>query len=130
MAYPVDMSRVTVMNVRYVGIEEEELLAPGVLDHIEKGTIFVKDYFQLKNIETFVPGAKAIAVSKPVLYKDESDRIGLMVKVTAYGEGKAVREVRGTIRWIGSDKQLWRVENFAYFSRNASLMWHYEGMVY
>lgn len=130
MSYPLDTSGMIVWNVEYVGIEESELLAPGAREYIESGIMFAKEYFQSQNIQTFIPGTMAIVLSKPVLFRDDSGEVGLMVKVTAYGAGKPNSEIKLPIGWLGADKQLWRVENFAYFSRSDYHKWECNGWVY
>ncbi len=92
--------------------------------------MFAKRYFQSQDIQTLIPGVRAIVLSKPVLFRDDSGEVGLMVKVTEYGAGKPGSKIKLPIEWVGSGKRLWRVENFVYFSRNGYQEWHYSGWVY
>ena len=130
MSYPLETSDMTIGNLEHTGIEEDELLAPGARDYIESGIMFVKEYFRRQDPQSISADARAIVLSDPVLFRDDAGDVGLMVKVTAYGAGKPGSKIKIPIKWIGSDKKLWRVENFAYFSRDVSLMWHFNGWVY
>jgi hypothetical protein len=114
----------------YVGIEEDELLAPGAREFIEEGIIFIKTYFQNEKVGHLIPGTDAVIVSKPVLFRDNQGEVGLMVKVTGFGSGKPGSEVRLPIVWIGKDRRLWKVENFAYFRRTGLSRWQHGGWVY
>ncbi len=133
MSYPVDVSGITLWSIEYAGIEEDELLVPGARGFVENGIIFAKEYFLNEEIQTHLPGAHAIVVSKPVLFRDESGDVGLMVKVIAYGEGeagKAGNKIRRPIEWVRSDKRFWKIENFAYFNQDELYKWQYGGWVY
>lgn len=118
MTYPVDVSGVGVMSIEYVGIEKQELLESGAREFVESGITFIKGYFNGQNLQDVVSGAKALSLSSPVLYRDESDNVGLMVQITAYGSGRSGNKVKLPVKWLGEDKKLWRVVNFAYFSQN------------
>ncbi len=131
MKYPLDTSDINVWNVKRVHIEESELLAPGAMAYIESGIIFVNEYFQRQDFQTFIPGAQALVLSKPVLFRDKSGDVGLMVRAMYYGVGKPSNNITLSIEHLGSDKQLWRVENFAYFSRDYDYRtWNFKGWVY
>jgi hypothetical protein len=130
LSYPVDSSGLGIWEIEYVGIEEYELSAPGAREFVEEGILYATEYFGKKKIHRFISGATAVVLNKPVLYKDEKGDVGIMVKVTAFGAGKPGAIVKGTFRWIGSDRKLWSVENFAYFSQNDLYRWEYKGMVY
>jgi len=131
MSYPIDASGMTVLDVEYVGIEEGELLAPGAREHVKSGITFTKKYFQSQDLQRLIPGARAIALNSPVFFRDESGSVGLMVKVTAYGQGKPNDKNSPPVKWLGSDRQLWRKENFAYFSWDYGYRkWSFNGWVY
>ncbi|GBD96060.1 MAG TPA: hypothetical protein ENG83_15095 [Nitrospirae bacterium] len=130
MDYPADVSGVALLSIDYVGIERDELLAPGAREFIEEGIIFIKGYFQKESVQTILPGVKAVVVSKPVLFRGDSGGVGLMVKVTGFGTGKPGNEVMTPVEWIGDDRRFWKAENFAYFNRNEFYKWQYGGWVY
>ncbi len=130
MSYPLDTAGVTLFEVEYAGIEEKELLEPGAREYVEEGIMSVKEYFKRQDIQGYLPGARAIVISKPVLFRDESGDVGLMVKVTAYGQDKPKDKTGLQIEWVGSDKQIWRAENFAYFYRDDYQNWQYKGSIY
>jgi hypothetical protein len=130
MSYPVESSGVSAWNIEYIGIEQPELSSPGVQEYVVEGVMFAKDYFKGKELDTLIPGASAVVLSKPVLFRDESGDVGLMVKVTAYGVGNNTGKTRDTFRWLAPDKKLWSVVNFAYFSQNDYYKWEYKGFVY
>ncbi len=92
--------------------------------------MFVKEYFQNGKIQNHVPGAYALELRDPVLYRDENGGVGLMVKVVAYGEGEPGSKMRRPVEWVGTDKLFWKVENFAYFNQNELYKWHFGGWVY
>ncbi len=130
ISYPVDSSGLGLLSVEYSGIDEDELLAPGVQDYIESGLIFIKEYFRIHDIDDLMPGTSAAVLSDTVLFRDEKGEVGLMVKVTAYGAGKPAANTKYKTEIVDTDKKLWKVENFAYFGRDALLMWNFKGMVY
>jgi hypothetical protein len=117
-------------SIDFVGIEADELSVPGAREYVEEGILFAKGYFLHRKIYNFIPGAAAFVLSNPVLFRDESGEVGLMVKVTAFGEGKPAEQTNSMIQWLGPDKKLWRLENFVYFSRNDLFRWEYNGLVY
>jgi hypothetical protein len=53
-----------------------------------------------------------------------------MIKLAAYGTDKPDAAMDLPVKWVGVDKRFWRVENFAYFSKNEYYKWQYGGMVY
>ena len=130
MSYPVDTSGISLWSIDFVNIEEDEALTPEAREYVESGLIFVKEYFQEVDIGTLVIGADAIMLSKPVLYRSESGDVGLMIKFTAYGTDKPDAAMDLPVKRVGADKRFWRVENFAYFSKNEYYKWQYGGMVY
>jgi hypothetical protein len=130
ISYPLDVTGTTLLNIEYVGIKESELLEPGAQGYIEEGIMFAKEYFEYKDFNELIPGARAMVIDRPVFFKDESGKTGLMVRVTAYGEDEPGQEIRHLIVWMGSKKKIWKVENFIYFNRNDYQKWQYEGKVY
>ncbi|MBI5409302.1 MAG: hypothetical protein HZA14_08050 [Nitrospirae bacterium] len=130
MTYPVDVSGVTVGDCDYAGISREEMLAEGAREYVEEGIMFVKEYFTNKEIKSLMPGVEAIAVGKPVLYREESGKVGLMVKVTGYGAGEPDRGIKLPVERLGTKKQMWKAENFAYFNRNELYQWQYGGWLH
>ncbi len=131
MTYPLDTSDITAWNLKRVNIEESELFAPDAMEYIESGIQFVKEYFQQQDFKTFIPGAQALALSKPVLFRDKSGEVGLMVRAVYYGAGKPSSHITLPVEHLGTDTQLWRVENFAYFSRDYDYRtWKFNGWVF
>jgi hypothetical protein len=130
MSYPVDFSGMTLWDIEFSGIEEAELLEPGAKEFVDVGIKFAKEYFKRQDAGSLMPGVSAIAVNNPVLFRDDLGEVGLMIRVTGYGAGKPNNKVKLSVDWVGSDKRLWRVENFAYFSRNDLYQWQYDGLVY
>ncbi len=130
MSYPVDVSGVSLWSIEYAGIEMDEMSGPGAKEYVEGGLVFLKEYFRSRDIKTLVPGAAAVVVNKPVLYRNESGDIGLMVRMTAYGTGEPGRRFKPSVQRLGPGTKLWRVENFAYFFQNDLYKWQYGGLVY
>jgi hypothetical protein len=131
MTYPLDTSDISAWNLKRVNIDENELLAPGAMEYIESGILFVKKYFQQQDFKTFIPGAQALALSKPVLFRDKSGEVGLMIRTVYYGAGKPSSKITLPVEHLGTDTQLWRVENFAYFSRDYDYQtWKFNGWVF
>jgi hypothetical protein len=128
--YPIDSSGVSMWSIDFVGIETEELSVPGAREYIEKGIMFAKGYFLGNKIHNYIPGASAAVLSNPVLFRDESGEVGLMVKITVFGEGKPDTKANTTVQRFGPERKLWRMENFIYFSHNELFRWEYNGMVY
>jgi hypothetical protein len=130
LSFPVDSSELSLWNIEYAGIKDDELSAPGAREYVEEGLSFAKAHVKRKKPYRFMPGAVGIVLSKPVLFRGESGDVGLMVKVQAFGTGKPDGTMKDTVRWIGPDRKLWSMENFAYFGRNELYQWEYKGMVY
>lgn len=130
LTYPVDSAGLGLLGVEYVGIKEDELKAPGAREYIEEGITFIKDYFQERKIRDYMPDTYAAVLSKPVLYRDDTGGVGLMVSVTAFGAGQPGAETKGIIKMLDMTRDLWSAENFAYFFRNSLYQWEYGGMVY
>jgi len=72
MSFPVDTSRVTLLGCDYVNITKEEISTEEARQYVEDGIMFAKIYFQNKDVKGLFPGAEAIALSKPVLFRDAS----------------------------------------------------------
>jgi hypothetical protein len=128
--YPVDSTGISMWSIDVVGIKEGELSAPGAREYVQKGIAYAKEYFIWNKIHNYIPGADGVVLGKPVLFRDESGNVGLMVKVTAFGVGKPDAKTKGTVKWLGSDKKLWSLDNFVYFNRRDFLNWKYKGWVY
>jgi hypothetical protein len=111
-------------------IEDDELKSPGARQYIKEGIVFIKDYFKQRKISDYMPDTYAAVLSKPVLYRDNSENAGLMVRVTAFGAGQPGAETKGIFTLPDMNRNLWTAENFAYFFRNDLYQWEYGGMVY
>ncbi|MBI4698766.1 MAG: hypothetical protein HY758_07655 [Nitrospirae bacterium] len=130
MTYPVDAAEISAFNVEHAGIKPDKLLFEGADECVESGIIFIKDYLENTDFGQIVPGAKGAVLGRPLLYMDESGGLGLTVKVVLYGDGKPGADMTLPVEIIGHGRQLWRVENFAYFSYDDSGQWHYGGWLY
>lgn len=130
MSFPVDTSGVTLLGCDYVNVTKEEVSTDEARQYVEDGIMFAKIYFQNKDVKSLVPGAEAITLSKPVLFRDASGKVGLMVRVTGYGAGGPGEKVRLPVERLGSKKPIWKIENFVYFNRNEFYQWEYGGWVY
>jgi hypothetical protein len=130
LTYPVDSSGLSLLNMEYVGIGDDEPRATGAREYIQEGMVFIKDYFHQREILDYIPGAYAVVVSRPVLYRDNSENVGLMVRVAAFGAGQPGAETKGIVTLLDMNRNLWTTENFAYFFRNDLYQWEYGGMVY
>jgi len=130
MSYPADVNGVSMLGVTYAGVEQEELSAEGARDFIGSGIAYVKIFFEKRGIKSLVPGADAVIVEKPVLYRGDSEDIGLMVRVTAFGQGEPGPEVKLPVEWVGKEKKFWKIVNFAYFVRKGFYDWELGGWVY
>ncbi len=130
MSYPVDVSGVSLLKTEYAGIEDDEMSGTEAREYVESGLAFMKEYFRSRDIDSIVPGAAAVVVSKPVLYRNEAGDVGLMVRMTAYGSGEPAGEISASAERLGSGAKLWRVENYAYFFKNDRYRWQYGGLVY
>lgn len=130
LSYPVDVSRLGVPGIEYVGIGESEMSAEGAGEYVKGGIIFIKEYFRKQDVKEIMPGGAALSLSDPVLFRDESEAVGLMVKVLIFGTGKQESKNRIPIKWLGIGKELWQAENFAYFSPEGYNKWKFKGWVY
>lgn len=130
MTYPVDVSGVSMFAVEYVGIDENELMALGAKEFVEQGIVFIKRYLKEKGLEKFTPNISAMTVDKPVLFRDESGEVGLMVRINAFGSGKPADSLQLPVKPIMEKQKLWKVRNFAYFNRNDLYNWQYGGLVF
>jgi hypothetical protein len=130
LSYPSDISGVSLWNIKYSGVGEDELLAPGSRDFIQEGLMSIKEHFHKKDFDTYTQYIDAIIVTDPVLFRGESGDVGLMVKVTAYGSGPLDRNVKLSIKRIGKNNKIWKAENFAYFNRRGLDKWQHAGWVY
>jgi len=130
MEYPADVSGVVLMGIRYAGIDRDELLEPGARDFVGEGILFVKGYFEKADVPSLIPGVNAVIVKRPVLYRDESGEVGLMVTVEGFGSGDPEGKTRLVVKWAGKDRRFWKVENFAYFNRSDFYTWKFGGWVY
>lgn len=130
MTYPADVSGIDLMDIRYVGIRRDELTSAEARDFIEDVVMFSKEYFVKEDVGSIMPGVNAVIVSRPVLFRDEFGEAGLMVTVTGFGTGTPDSKVRHRLEWMGKDKRLWKVINFAYFNRNDSYKWQFGGWVF
>jgi hypothetical protein len=130
MTYPVDVSGISIFAVNYVGIEEEEVMAPGAREYVQAGVTFIKGYFQMASVNGLIPGTIAMTVDKPVLYRGDTEDVGLMVRLTAFGSGTHDDKLKLPIEWVVKDNDLWKVVNFAYFIRRGLYDWQYGGLVF
>ena len=130
MEYPADVAGIALLSINYSGIERDELLEPGAREFVKDGIMFVKEYFKQQDAESLIPGIHAVIVSKPVLFRDKSGEVGLMVTVTGFGTGNAGSKIRIKTEWVGKNKRFWKAENFAYFNRNDFYRWQFGGWVY
>ena len=130
ISYPVDVSGVSLFAVNYAGIEEDELMAPGAREFVQEGMAFIKGHFQKASVKVLIPGTVAMTVDKPVLYRGDTEDVGLMVRLTAYGSGEQDAKLKLPLEWVVKDNHLWKVVNFAYFSRRGLYEWQYGGLVF
>jgi hypothetical protein len=130
LEYPSDVSGISLLGIQYSGIEREEMQQPGAREFVEEGIVFSKIYLHKENVDAIIPGCEAIIASKPVLFRDGEGDVGLMVRITAYGTDAAFDWKGLRTEWMGKDRKLWKVENFAYFNRNDFYRWQFGGWVY
>ena len=130
MDYPTDVSGIGIMSMNNVGIDREELLEPEARAFVEEGIMSIKIHLMKKNAAFFMPGIDAVVVTKPVLFRDETEEVGLMVKVTGFGTGEPDSKKGIETEWVGKDKRFWKAVNFAYFNRNELYRWEFGGWVY
>lgn len=125
-----DVSGISIFAVDYVDIDKDELMAPEAREFVEEGIAFAKDFLLRSMVKDIIAYAGAIDADKPVLFRDQSGEVGLMVRLTAFGSGKVESGLKLPVEWIGEKKKLWKVENFAYFKRNEFYRWEYGGLVF
>jgi hypothetical protein len=130
MSYPVDVSGVSIFAVNYVGIEEEELMAAGAREFVQAGVTFIKGHFERVSVKVLIPGTIAMTVDKPVIYRGDTEDVGLMVKLTAYGSDIHDDRLKLPVEWVVKDNNLWKVVNYAYFTRRGLYDWQYGGLVF
>ena len=130
MNYPVDVVGISLLGIDYAGIEREELTAPGVREFVEEGIMFIKLDLQKQNPAIFMHGAAAIRADKAVLYRAGTGDVGLMVRVTGYGQGEPAKEIEPRTEWVGLKELFWKYENYAYYVRNELYMWEFGGWLY
>jgi hypothetical protein len=130
MDYPADVSGIGIMSMNHVGIAREELLEPEAREFVEEGIMTIKIHLIKKNAAFFMEGIDGVVVTKPVLFRDETEEVGLMVKVTAFGTGEPDSSKGIETEWVGKDKRFWKAVNFAYFHRNEFYRWEFGGWVY
>jgi hypothetical protein len=130
MDYPVDVIGISLLGIDYAGIEKDELMAPGAREFIEEGLVFIKLDLKKQNPGIFMHGAAGIKADKPVFYKAETGDVGLMVRVTGYGQGKPAKEIEPRIERVGLKERFWKYENYAYYVRNELYMWEFGGWLF
>ncbi len=130
MDFPADVSGVSLFGLYFSGIGKDELMEPGAREFVTEGIGFAKAYLLKHGLTRISHGVSAIAADKAVLYRDESGKIGLMVRVTAFGSGEPDSSLDIPITWIGDKNRLWKYRNFAYFVRNSLYNWQYGGVVF
>ncbi|RJQ46181.1 MAG: hypothetical protein C4538_07145 [Nitrospiraceae bacterium] len=130
MSYPLDISGISAGECKLVNISQEEMSTEEAQRFVEDGIMFIRSYYEGKDVQSFMNGIDALSVNKPVLYRDESGSVGLMVYLTGYGQGDPAGKTALPVEWIGEGKRFWRVINFRYFIRNDDYRWQYGGQVY
>ncbi len=130
MTYPVDVSGVSMFAVKYVEIEDDELMAPGSKEFVQEGIAFIKQYLKMQGLRNFPQNIGALTVDKPVLFRGESGEVGLMVRINAFGSGDTSGSLQLPVDEIMEKHKLWKVRNFAYFNRNGLYNWQYGGLVF
>jgi hypothetical protein len=130
LSYPIDISGLQIEKIKRVGIEENEMFQQGVREYIGNGLLFSKEYFRKQDFHTYRPPCKAMVVDNPVLFRDESGVVGLMVRTVAYGEERMSDEIN-RVEYLDSSRRLWKVENFAYFGYDYEYRrWNFKGWIY
>ena len=130
MDFPVDVVGISLLGIDYVGIVKEELEAPGARDFVEEGLLFIKQDLQRQNPGIFMHGAAGIKADKPVLYKAGTGEVGLMVRVSGFGQGEPAQEIKSRVELVGLKDSFWKYENYAYYVRNELYMWEFGGWVF
>jgi hypothetical protein len=130
MNYPVDVVGISLFGLDYAGIESDEMTAPGAREFVEEGIMFIKQDLQKQNPAIFMNGAAGIKADKAVLYRAETEDVGLMVRITGYGQGEPAKEIESRIEWVGLKERFWKYENYAYYVRNELYMWEFGGWLF
>lgn len=130
MNFPVDVVGISLLGINYAGIEQDELTEPGAREFVEEGLQFVRLDLRNQTPRVFMHGAAAIKADKVVLYRAESGEVGLMVRVTGYGQGNPSKELLSKIEWVGRKELFWKYENYAYYVRNELYMWEFGGWLF
>ncbi len=130
MNYPVDVIGISLLGIDYAGIESEEMTEPGARDFVEDGIMFIKMDLQKQNPGIFMHGAAGIKADKTVFYRTETGDVGLMVRVTGYGQGEPSKEIESRIEWVDLKERFWKYENYAYYIRNELYMWEFGGWLF
>ncbi len=130
MTYPADVSGIDLLGIKYVGIKKDELISEEAREFVLEGVMYAKEYFTKEDLGSIIPGINAVIVNGPVLFRNDSREVGLMVTVTGYGTGTPDSKIRLQVERMGKDKQIWKVINFAYFNRNEFYKWQFGGWVY
>jgi hypothetical protein len=130
MNYPVDVVGISLFGLDYVGIESDELTAPDAKEFVEEGIMFIKHDLQKQNPVIFMNGAAGIKADKAVLYRAETEDVGLMIRITGYGQGEPAKEIKPRIEWVGLKERFWKYENYAYYVRNELYMWEFGGWLF
>ena len=130
MNYPVDVVGVSLFGIKYAGIEGDEMTAPGAKEFVEEGIMFIKQDLQKQNPAIFMHGAAGIKADKAVLYRAETEDVGLMVRITGYGQGEPAKEIESRVEWVGLKERFWKYENYAYYVRNELYMWEFGGWLF
>lgn len=130
MTYPADVSGIELLGIKYIGIKRDELASDEAREFVQEGIMCAKEYFVREGADTIMPGVSAVIVSRPVLFRDESGNAGLMVTVTGFGKNEPENQKGLQVEWMGKDRRMWKVINFAYFNRNEFYKWQFGGWVY
>lgn len=129
-SFPVEVAGLSVLSLKYSGVTDDELMSSGAREYIQEGLLSIREYFKRKEFGKYDQYVDAIIVSTPVLFREGSEDVGLMVKVIAYGSGEPDSNMILPVEWVGKDNKLWKVVNFAYFNRRGIDMWQHSGWLY
>jgi hypothetical protein len=131
LSYPLDTSGLTVQSIERAGIKANEMIEPGALEFAESGIQFSKEHFQKQEVKNYIPGSQAIVLNKPVLFRDKTGKVGLMIRATAFGADKPDDNMKLSVEYLGANKKLWKVENFAIFGYDYDFRrWNFTGWVF
>ena len=130
MNYPVDVVGISLFGIKYAGIEGDEMTAPGAKEFVEEGIMFIKQDLQRQKPAILMHGAAGIKADKAVLYRAEGVDVGLMVRITGYGQGEPAKDIEPRIEWVGLKERFWKYENYAYYIRNELYMWEFGGWLF